>query len=201
MPSHYPLTVQFNRHSEADVPIFEQITSPEFDSLSRLITQVGNIAVKNSAKLADLKSGGTHAHVYPQDDNSPSAKSDSDIWRHLENQFWGSDYNKYGKLTKGSSNSFNKRIGNNQNQINSGLQDREGMRNRIKALEDQKDKLWKRTDFSKHDHTHSGGGTEEDCGWFGEKCWFKDFKLFGDINPMLILGAVGVGAFLLLKKK
>ena len=45
-------------------------------------------------------------------------------------------------------------------------------------------------------HTHAGGGEEkEDCGWFGEKCWFKtpDF----DLGWLKWLGlAIGAGLLL-----
>jgi F0F1-type ATP synthase beta subunit len=64
------LTVQFNRHSEANIPIFEQ---PYSDSaLQSIITNLQ-----------------TAVYKYPQQKGIASEKSDSDIWRHIDNQIWG----------------------------------------------------------------------------------------------------------------
>ena len=40
-------------------------------------------------------------------------------------------------------------------------------------------------------HTHMGGGGDEDCGWFGEKCWIKNL---GWIKWVLL--AIGIGVLL-----
>ena len=47
-------------------------------------------------------------------------------------------------------------------------------------------------------HTHPGGPSE-DCGWFGEKCWFKN--LLPTVPSTAILAGVGVVAYILLKGK
>ena len=61
-----------------------------------------------------------------------------------------------------------------------------------------------------HTHTNYGGKTtpvdtedsDEDCGWFGEKCLGKNIG--GSLLPSIsatTLAAVGIGAYLLTRKK
>jgi hypothetical protein len=53
------------------------------------------------------------------------------------------------------------------------------------------------TELGKHTHGN-GNGNGKDCGWFGEKCWDFDLGLGSSLTTM---AAIGVGAYLLLKKK
>lgn len=43
-------------------------------------------------------------------------------------------------------------------------------------------------------HTHAGGEEKEDCGWFGEKCWFPDFEIPTWLK--LVGAAIGIGLLL-----
>jgi hypothetical protein len=47
-------------------------------------------------------------------------------------------------------------------------------------------------------HTHNGGDPE-DCGWFGEKCWFKN--LLPNLSSTAIVAVGGIAAYFLLKGK
>jgi hypothetical protein len=106
MPSHYPLTVQFNRHSEADVPIFEQ---PFSDEALKSIIQNLQIAT----------------YKYPQQKGTASERSDTDIWRHIDNQIWGKTGNPMAikpMLEKRIANNAGKNILQDQSIINNKAQ-------------------------------------------------------------------------------
>jgi hypothetical protein len=172
MPSHYPLTVQYNRHEEAPIALFEQ-TSVFVGGQKKDLSTMG---------IAKALYG------YTQKSDLASARSDTDIWNHINRYIWGKS---------GTQSSPRGNWNADPNAIFPQLK-----RSIDKNRSDNVEQWSKISEIDKSSHTHgNGGGTGEDCGWFGEKCWFKDFKLFGDISPMLILGGVGVGAYLLLKKK
>jgi hypothetical protein len=65
---------------------FSQINDSGFNTLHNLITQVSNIVVGNAAKIGTLKS---QVNTYPQLEDTASAKSDTDIWNHINRYIWG----------------------------------------------------------------------------------------------------------------
>ena len=65
---------------------FSQMNDSGYNTLNNLITQVADIVVSNAAKIGTLKS---QVNTYPQLEDTASAKSDTDIWNHLNRYVWG----------------------------------------------------------------------------------------------------------------
>jgi hypothetical protein len=190
MPSHYPLTVQYNRHDEADIALFEQ------EAISKVRYRKGEgyawiTQTLTESRITQLMGLGYQVEILGDVNNSDTRINDLETQKNL---LWSKQ-----KLQDDS-------INNHQTKINSAFEDRTGLRNRIANLEIQKDKLWDRTDFAKWNHSHGDGGNGKDCGFLGFNCWAENFfkgaggsLLGGGSLPMLAIA--GVGAYLLLKKK
>jgi hypothetical protein len=199
-----PLTVQFNTHDEADTPVFEQGNNWEnnivWDS-TRSVPQANyqgervNFSQPSNQAFQGLvmEVGKINSllYKYPQDDNLASAKSDTDIWNHINRYIWGKSGSQ--SSPKGNwqadTNAIVPNITKNTNSIKQ-------MEAKIKSNKDEHgyfhDTL---TELVKHSH---GNGNGKDCGWFGEKCWDFDLGLGISLTTM---AAIGVGAYLLTRKK
>jgi hypothetical protein len=152
------------------------------DDLKKLVTQ-------NTHKI----------YQYPQATDTASYRSDVDIWRHIENNFWGRDYNNnlHGGFSKGSETSFNNRITDNFNDIKK-------QENRITSSDERSIKskahrdlnaskiedIFKRLDNKANaNHSHAGENIINQI---------KGFALGGGTASIILIGA---GAFLLLRSK
>ena len=95
-----PLTVQFNTHDEADIPIFEQGDNWEDNivwDLTHSVPQANYQGQRvnfsqptateyNTQNIARID---TSLYQYPQQSALASAKSDTDIWNHINRYIWG----------------------------------------------------------------------------------------------------------------
>ena len=210
-----PLTVQFNTHDEADTPVFEQGDNWEnnivWDS-TRTVPQANyqgqrvnfSQPTMTQYNTNNIERINTSLYQYPQQSAFSSAKSDTDIWNHINRYIWGKSGEE--SSPKGNwqanSNAIVPRINNLQEEINSGKKERDSIQAKLKGK-------------AMVNHTHNNGGSDDcgwfgekcngnsngngkDCGWFGEKCWDFDLGLGSSLTTM---AAIGVGAYLLLKKK
>jgi len=146
-----------------------------------LIDDITKIVLRNVQKI----------DTYPQMTNTASYKSDVDIWRHLENNVWGRDYNNiHGGLSKGNVNALTHRITKNFDDIkstNTRITTNANNMTIAKAHRDSiESKLEKKADIG---HSHAGSDI------------INQLKgaVVGGGTASLIL--VGVGAFLLLRSK
>lgn len=141
---------------------------------------------------------GEHTHSYPEDrDESgrelsynelpPSAKSDVDIWRHIDTQIMGKDYEKYGLYTPANSNATNLRLEKLEDEVKSsqGLNKKE-VESVIESYHgDDIERI--ESKFSKHTKNHNGGG-------------FDLGGLFGGMSIGAI-AALGLGLYIVTRSK
>jgi hypothetical protein len=95
-----PLTVQFNTHDEADTPVFEQGNNWEnnivWDSI-RSVPQANYQGERVNFSQPSRTEYNTQMinridaslYTYPQQSDLASAKSDTDIWNHINRYIWG----------------------------------------------------------------------------------------------------------------
>jgi len=120
---------------------------------------------------------------YPQAVGTASQRSDQDIWNHLDEHVWSNPpYN--------NPNAINVKL-------DKAIAEHGEFHNKLQSLGDadleaktHRDSLEKKLEEQRK-HTHMGGGGDEDCGWFGEKCWIKNL---GWIKWVLL--AIGIGVLL-----
>ena len=155
---------------------------------------------------------------YPQAVGTASQKSDQDIWNHLDEHVWnnppynnpnainvkldkaiaehGDFHNKLQSLGDALQSAYEHRTsieGKLETQITEHADFHTKLQNLGDADVDAKahrDSLEKKLEEQRK-HTHMGGGGDEDCGWFGEKCWIKNL---GWIKWVLL--AIGIGVLL-----
>ena len=157
----------------------------------------------------------TRLQTYPQPENSASARSDADIWNHLNQYVWGKSGAE--SSPKGNwaanPNAPVPMIAKNRASITSMEQQHVSFQNQLNAAKSERDSIQAKLDgkaMLNHTHTNYGGKTtpvdtetdDEDCGWFGEKCLGKNIG--GSLLPSIsatTLAAVGIGAYLLTRKK
>ena len=153
---------------------------------------------------------------YPQAVGTASQKSDQDIWDHLDEHVWNNPpYNNpnaiYPQLQKviktqqslgdALQSAYEHRT-SIEGKLETQITEHGDFHTKLQSLGDadvdakaHRDSLEKKLEEQRK-HTHmGGGGDEEDCGWFGEKCWFKppDWDL-GWLKWVLL--AVGIGVLL-----
>jgi hypothetical protein len=247
-----PLTVQFNTHDEADTPVFEQGNNWEnnivWDS-TRSVPQANYQGERVNFSQPSRTEYNTQMinridaslYTYPQQSDLASAKSDTDIWNHINRYIWGKSGSQSSPKGNWSANTnaivprvqkneaaikkiISQGTGNgmSRQQIENIIEDyhgddisllhlnssslgasqraakiqRDSMEAKIKSNKDEHgyfhDTL---TELGKHSH---GNGNGKDCGWFGEKCWDFDLGLGISLTTM---AAIGVGAYLLTRKK
>ena len=156
-------------------------------------------------------------NTYPQIVSTASSRSDSDIWKWLaENitgkssqQTGGNDHYSWAANPNAALPQIIKQMTTNKNKNTS--QDESIVNNKMQ-IEAMNERLSRQvvelgnalSGKAGVNHSHGGGTTppEDDCGWFGEKCWDNPFeKLFPTVPMTAILAAGGLGAYLLLRKK
>ena len=123
---------------------------------------------------------------YPQAVGTASQRSDQDIWNHLDEHVWSNPpYN--------NPNAINVKL-------DKAIAEHGDFHNKLQSLGDadvdakaHRDSLEKKLEEQRK-HTHMGGGGDEDCGWFGEKCWFKGLPDLSWLKWVLL--AVGIGVLL-----
>ena len=159
---------------------------------------------------------------YPQDPFSASAKSDTDVWNHINQYIWGKSGSE--SSPKGdwaaNPNAPIPQIWKNRTNIQTNAKMMNNLQSQINAAKDERDSIQAKLEgkamrnhthanYALKSHTHTGGGgndggggDDEDCGWFGEKCLGKNIG--GSLLPSIsatTLAAVGIGAYLLTRKK
>ena len=121
--------------------------------------------------------GAGHVHVYPQAGGTPSAKSDADIWRHLDTWVWG----KTGEQTaikptiERIASESGERFETIQDQINAAKAERVSIQDKVAT------------------HSHGGGGNG--CEWWDIQC-----HLAGGFQSIGLLAVLGVVGYLIYKK-
>jgi len=152
---------------------------------------------------------------YPQDQFSASAKSDTDIWNNINREIFGTSGAE--SSPKGdwaaNPNALLPRIQRNRGSIDSMETQHVSFQNQLTDAKEERVAIQTKLDnkaMRNHTHASIGGKTtpvdtetdDEDCGWFGEKCLGKNIgsSLLPSIS-MTTLAAVGIGAYLLTRKK
>ena len=151
---------------------------------------------------------------YPQVAGTASQKSDQDIWNHLDEHVWSNPpYNNpnaiYPQLQKviatqqslgdALQSAYEHRTGIEQ-KVDVGIAEHQDFHTKLQGLGDSlveakehRDSLEKKLEIQRK-HTHGKSpDDEEDCGWFGEKCWFDPPDL-GWVKWVLL--AIGIGVLL-----
>jgi hypothetical protein len=158
------------------------------DILHNLITQVSKIVASNTVRLNDAK---YDIKTYPQLEHTASYKSDVDIWRHLENNVWGRDYEDVHKgFSKGSPTALVNRITKNFEDLqktNTRITTNADNMTLAKAHRDSIESKLEKKANSNHSH-----GSSDIINLL------KGFLIGGGTASIVL---VGVGAFLLLRSK
>ena len=152
-----------------------------------------------------------------QDPFSASAKSDTDIWNHINQYVWGKSGSE--SSPKGdwaaNPNAPIPQIWKNRTNIQTNAKMMNNLQSQINAAKDERDSIQAKLEgkamrnhthanYALKNHSHNNGGNnddEKDCGWFGEKCWDNPI---GGLIPSLSLTTVALGglaAYFLLGKK
>jgi hypothetical protein len=165
---------------------FSQVSDQQFNAL---MMEVG----RTNQNVKDNRS---FINTYPQISTTASARSDTDIWNHLNRYVWGKSGSQSSPKGNWSAdpNAIVPNITKNANSI-------KHLHDTVQSLGDSQSaaKIHRDSLESKiQSHSHNGGNGE-DCGWFGEKCWFKN--LLPNVSSTAILAAIGIGGYLLLKRK
>lgn len=224
-------TVQWNTHTmSGGVPVFAFDTKQSFrpapmdntlnqggyDNVNpNVFRQALGIDQISAIITQDILPRLTRLQTYPQPENSASARSDADIWNHLNQYVWGksgAESNPKGNWAA-NPNAPVPMIAKNRASITSMEQQHVSFQNQLNAAKDERDSIQAKLDgkaMLNHTHSSFGGKTtpvdtetdDEDCGWFGEKCLGKNIG--GSLLPSIsatTLAAVGIGAYLLTRKK
>jgi len=223
-------TVQWNTHDmSGGVPVFGFDTKQSFRPapMDNIADQGGFSQALGLDQISSILTQDIIPRLnniqtrYPQDINSASARSDTDLWNHLNQYLWGKSgaesspkgdwaANPNAPIPTIWKNRANvatnaKMLNSLQSQINNAKEERVAIQT----------KLTNRAMLN-HSHASTGSGflpptvtpvdtddKDEDCGWFGEKCWklpeVPKLSLFdGGLGslPLYAIGAVG-GYFLL----
>ena len=156
---------------------------------------------------------------YPQDPFSASAKSDTDVWNHINQYIWGKSGAE--SSPKGdwaaNPNAPIPMIAKNRSSITSMENQHVSFQNQLNDAKAERNSIQEKIEGkAMRNHTHANTGvpttpvdtedSDEDCGWFGEKCWFKNaakdsVKSMLPSISMTTIAAVGIGAYLLTRKK
>ena len=155
---------------------------------------------------------------YPQAVGTASQRSDQDIWNHLDEHVWsnppynnpnainvkldkaiaehGDFHNKLQSLGDSLQSAYEHRT-SIEGKLETQITEHGDFHTKLQSLGDadvdakaHRDSLEKKLEEQRK-HTHMGGGGDEDCGWFGEKCWIKNLEWI-----KWVLLAVGIGVLL-----
>ena len=158
---------------------------------------------------------------YPQAVGTASQRSDQDIWNHLDEHVWsnppynnpnainvkldkaiaehGDFHNKLQSLGDALQSAYEHRT-SIEGKLETQITEHGDFHTKLQNLGDadveakaHRDSLEKKLEEQRK-HTHMGGGGDEDCGWFGEKCWFKGLPDLSWLKWVLL--AVGIGVLL-----
>ena len=155
---------------------------------------------------------------YPQAVGTASQRSDQDIWNHLDEHVWsnppynnpnainvkldkaiaehGDFHNKLQSLGDALQSAYEHRT-SIEGKLETQITEHADFHTKLQNLGDadveakaHRDSLEKKLEEQRK-HTHMGGGGDEDCGWFGEKCWIKNLEWI-----KWVLLAIGIGVLL-----
>ena len=121
--------------------------------------------------------GAGHTHVYPQATGTPSERSDSDIWRHLDTWVWGKtgEEGAIKPRIESLASESGERFESLQSQINAAKAERDSMQSKIDS--------------------HSHGGGNGGCEWWDIGC-----HTAGGFQSIGLLAVLGVVGYVLYKK-
>ena len=199
-----PLTVQFNTHDEADTPVFEQGDNWEDNVVwdyTHSVPQANyqgqrvNFSQPSSSETAILMEIGrinTALYAYPQPSYTASAKSDTDIWNHINRYIWGKSGSQSSPKGNWSAdpNAIVPNIQKNTNSIKQMEAKIKSNKVELKSLGDSQNRAKTHRDSIEskvQSHSHNNG-------------WGNPFDLGLGIS-LTTMAAIGAGAYLLLKKK
>ena len=119
--------------------------------------------------------GAGHTHVYPQAAGTPSAKSDSDIWRHLDTWVWGKTGEKTAikSVIETHASEAGERFQSLQSQIDTAKAERDAIQSKI----------------------GTGGGGGNGCEWWDIGC-----HAAGGLQSLGLLAVLGVAGYLVYRK-
>jgi hypothetical protein len=221
-------TVQWNTHDlSGGVPVFGFDTKQSFrpSSTDNIADQGGfnqtlGIDQISAIITQDIIPRLNKIQVqYPQDPFSASAKSDTDVWNHINQYIWGKSGAE--SLPKGdwaaNPNAPIPMIAKNRSSITSMENQHVSFQNQLNDAKAERNSIQEKIEGkAMRNHTHANTGVptipvdtetdDEDCGWFGEKCWGKNAAkaAVGSMLPsisMTTIAAVGIGAYFLMRKK
>jgi len=158
---------------------------------------------------------------YPQAVGTASQRSDQDIWNHLDEHVWsnppynnpnainvkldkaiaehGEFHNKLQSLGDSLQSAYEHRT-SIEGKLETQITEHGDFHTKLQNLGDtdveakaHRDSLEKKLEEQRK-HTHNSPPDDEDCGWFGEKCWFKGLPDLSWLKWVLL--AVGIGVLL-----
>ena len=177
---------------------------------------------KTTTSNGNLEARVARLEQYPQAVGTASQKSDQDIWDHLDEHVWSNPpYNnpnainvkldkaiaehgvfdtKLQSLGDALQSAYEHRTGIEQ-KVDVGIAEHQDFHTKLQGLGDSlveakehRDSLEKKLEIQRK-HTHGKSpDDEEDCGWFGEKCWIKGLPDLSWLKWVLL--AVGSGILL-----
>lgn len=140
-----------------------------------------------------------HTHVYPQKSESPSARSDTDLWNHLNQYVWGKSGAESSPAGTWSAEPFAIKplIDINVNKIKANTERFNEVHKNLNSVGDRMDIAKTHRDsieskFEKHLMGHNG--TSNGCAFFDIPCKLKHIQ-----NQMVMYAVIGVGAYVGIK--
>ena len=179
----------------------------------------GNVT---STTNGNLEARVTKLEQYPQVAGTASQKSDQDIWNHLDEHVWsnppfnnpnaiypqlqkaiaehGYFHNQLQSLGDALQSAYEHRTGIEQ-KVDVGIAEHQDFHTKLQSLGDadvdakaHRDSLEKKLEEQRK-HTHGKPpDDDEECGWFGEKCWIKGLPDLSWLKWVLL--AIGIGVLL-----
>jgi len=139
-----------------------------------------------------------HTHVYPQHSGSPSARSDTDLWNHINRYIWGKSGSASSPVGSWSAEPFAIRplIDINVNKIKQNTERFNEVHTNLTSLGTAQTKAKEHRDSIEsklQSHTHDNG-TSNGCAFFDIPCKLKHIQ-----NQMVMYAVIGAGAYVGIK--
>ena len=139
-----------------------------------------------------------HTHVYPQKTGTPSERSDSDIWRHIDRYIWGKSSNQSSQTGSWSAEPFAIRplIDINVNKIKANTERFNEVHKTLSSLGNAQTKAKEHRDSIEsklQSHSHNNE-TSNGCAFFDIPCKLKQIQ-----NQMVMYAVIGAGAYVGIK--
>ncbi len=141
-----------------------------------------------------------HTHVYPQHSSSPSARSDTDLWNHINRYIWGKSGSASSPVGTWSAEKFAIRplIDINVNKIKANTERFNEVHTNLTSLGTAQTEAKKHRDsieskLQSHSH-NNGAGNGNGCAFFDIPCKLKHIQ-----NQMVMYAVIGAGAYVGIK--